>query len=82
MILANLRQEKPDCANLISTVRDLAVTVGRQNLFRQVGPGDPLPMMNRKATDVRTELENLEVALSERDVKKSLELAEAALRFL
>jgi hypothetical protein len=79
-IIASLRQAKPDCESMASTVGDLAAEVGRQNLPRRVEPGEPTPMMNQKACDTSAELESLEAALSERNVPKALEHAEAALR--
>ena len=79
-IIASLRRAKPNCESMASTVSDLAVEVRRQNLFRQIEPGEPTPMMNQKACDTSAELESLEAALSERNVPKALEHAEAALR--
>lgn len=79
-IIASLLQVRPNCESMLSTVGDLAAEVGRQNLPRLVEPGDPTPMMNHKACDVWTELESLETALSDRNVPKALEHAEAALR--
>jgi hypothetical protein len=63
-------------------VSDLAVEVEMQNLPRQVEPGAATPMMNQKACDVCAELESLKAALSERNVPKALERANAALRRL
>src|SRR5258708_2344922 len=74
-IVANLRQVKPNCESMVSAVSDLAVGVRRQTLFGQVEPGDPYLMMNEKACEIRTELESLEAALSERNVPKALEHA-------
>ncbi len=79
-IIANLRQVKPNFEGLISAVSDLVVEVRSQTLFKQLEPGDPVPPLNLRACDVRTELESLEAALSERNVPKALEHAEAALR--
>jgi hypothetical protein len=81
-IIANLRQVKPNCESMVSAVSDLAAEIGRQNLFRHVEPGDPSPMMNQKAVVIRAQLENLEAALSEGNVLKSVELAEVALRLV
>lgn len=81
-IIMNLRQVKPDCESMVSTVSDLAAEVRRQNLFRRVEPGDPAPMMNQKACEIRPELESLAAALLEENVPKALEHAETALRLL
>jgi hypothetical protein len=81
-VIVNLRQVKPDCKSMISTVSDLAVKVGRQNLFRQVKPGHPSPMMDQKACEVRVELESTGATLSKGNVPNALKHAEAALLLL
>ncbi len=81
-IIVNLREVTPDFESMVSTLRDLAVEVGRQNLFRQVEPGDPPPMMNQNGCEVQLELEGLKAALSEGNVPNALKQAEAVLLLL
>ena len=83
-IAGNLRQERPDCHGMLSTVRELAVEVGKQkqNAFRQLKPGDSNTRTNQKAYETLTELEDLEAALAAKDPIKALKHAEAALRVL
>ena len=80
-IAVSLRCNRPDCHGMIPGVRDLAKQI-RRPIFKQVEAGDPVPMMNQRAVEVRLELESLVAALSVEDVAKALEHAEAALRLL
>jgi len=78
-VMVNLRRVKPNSESMVSTVSDLAVEVGRQNLFKHVEPCSPDPTINQKACEVRSELEGLAAALSEGNVPKAMTHAEAAL---
>lgn len=80
-IVEALRVKNPDCQRMIPKVRDLAKAIPR-SIFKQVKPGDPEPMMNQKAVEVRFHLESLEAALMVDDIGKALEHAEDVLRVL
>jgi hypothetical protein len=78
-IIANLRKGAPDFKAMFAIVTDLHVEVGRWNLMRMYGPGEPTPRASAGVTCVRMLLENLADALSAKDVPTSLVHAEDAL---
>jgi len=78
-ISTSLGHENPDCRGMVLVVRDLAVDVGRWNLFKPEEPGTRSQWLDERPSMIRMHLENLEAALSEENVSKAVEQGELAL---
>jgi hypothetical protein len=81
-IITGFCSEIPDWKNLIRSVTELDREIRRENLNKKVTPGYNVSYMNKKAADVRCELDSLKKALLANDVQKSLEHAEAVLQII